>query len=282
MLDISKARSCPCIKEIIIYTPDVDFPEEIRQKRFYNSTEIGLIHLFHSEDYYWICKYLITPAEINEYLDFRENFYLADSHRSDLLPEQYVLGHFLETLDVKEVYAHYINNLKKIDTDSEDFDMSFLIERFSDKITLNKNTTDYYNIIKEIAKLNRFELKAFKDRFNWSRDKCSLEDYQIPTRMYAKRTDCAFVFIPLPSSKAENWRIALENYTFSQKYDMKANKCIGLIMFRRPTAKEYFELYWMFIESPWIFNKEEEDILKENYPFRKVRIEEVKNRYKKE
>ena len=66
-LNISNVRKNIDSKKIIIYKPNKDFSEEIRHKKFYESSEIGLIHLFHSEDYHWICKYLITPCEISNW-----------------------------------------------------------------------------------------------------------------------------------------------------------------------------------------------------------------------
>lgn len=283
VLDIKKALSCSCKKYIIIYTPDGEFTEERRNKRFHKSTKIGLIHLFHSEDYCLICKYLITPAEINEYLDFRERFYSVDPSRSDSLSEQYVLGHFLETLDVKEVCEHYIENLQKIDTSSKEFNLSSLIENFQDRIINNKGTTDYYSIVKEIAKLKRDELKDLKSMISYTRKECDSDDYCQPRRMYTKRTDCAFVLIPLPSLKSKNWEDVLSYFTCSHKYDVKAKKCIGLVMFRNPTDKYYFELRWGYSEYPWMFDSEEEDNLanlKMNELFAEVRVKEPENRYK--
>lgn len=103
-LDITKAKENFDPKKIIIYLPPSDFPESKRHLKFYESSKIGLIHLFHSEDYYWICKYLITPAEIKEYLNFREDLYSFDRTRSNALPEQYFLAHFLETLDADQAH----------------------------------------------------------------------------------------------------------------------------------------------------------------------------------
>src|SRR5690606_38009050 len=102
------------IYSVIVYTPSENFLEEKRQQKFYESKEVGLIHLFHSEDYYWICMYLLTPAEIEEYLCFREELYIRHKIINQL-PEQYVLGHFLETLNVDEINPQYIENLKSMD-----------------------------------------------------------------------------------------------------------------------------------------------------------------------
>lgn len=88
-LNITEAKKCTDVKNIIIYQPKNDFPEVLRRQKFYVSSQIGPVHLFHFEDYYWICKYLITPTEINQYLIFREELFLFNEQHSNTLPEQY-------------------------------------------------------------------------------------------------------------------------------------------------------------------------------------------------
>ena len=93
-LNIVNAQNCKTKRKIIIYDSHESFPEDLRQKKFYQSSKIGLVHLFYAEDYYWICKFLITPAEIDEYLEFREQYFLENKELSIQLPEQYFLAHF--------------------------------------------------------------------------------------------------------------------------------------------------------------------------------------------
>ena len=96
---------------------------------------------------------MLTPAEVEEYLGFREEFYDAQAKVIIHFPEQYVLAHFLETLAVDHIEPRYISNLKTLDQQSVDFNMSGVIENFTKNLTLVKGPTDYYAIIKEISKL---------------------------------------------------------------------------------------------------------------------------------
>lgn len=185
------------IQNIIIYSADTSFNEECRFIKCYQSDKIGLVNLFHIEDYYWVCKYLLTPAEIKEYLKFREELYINHSSIIDNLPEQYVLGHFLETPDASFIDPSFIDSLNKFNPDSKEFDLSFLLNEFEPKIKLQNTQTEYYPIIAEIAKLNREELTEFKRRFLRTIEQCKSNEYDLSYRMYLPRTDCAFVFIPL-------------------------------------------------------------------------------------
>jgi len=267
-------------RKVIIYTPNQNFSDEKRNLKFYESSQAGLIHLFHSEDYTWICKYLITPAEIEEYLGFRENLYQAQKKFIVALPEQYVLGHFLQTINVDHLDAKYINNLKIIDDEIEDFDMSGVINNFTKDLRFSGEVTEYYFIIREIAKLKRSELVEFKKRFVMAMEKCKLDTITTPYRIYTPRTDCAFVFIPLPKSRVNSWMNPLKNYTLAHKYTQKAGKGLGVaIMPFAEKGENYIDVNWIFVEQKWEHDPEMEELLDKNFPFRKVNTKEVTNRY---
>ncbi|WP_147296433.1 hypothetical protein [Lutibacter oceani] len=269
------------IKNIIIYTPNDNFSEDKRHLKFYESKIIGFIHLFHSEDYYWICKYLITPAEVEEYLTFREKLFQKHSNYLNNLPEQYVLGHFLETLDTSELKAEYINNLINIKPDSSEFNMSYIIDNFNKNIQGINEKTEYYPIIAEIAKLKRSELAEFKKRFIRTIEKCKENDIDLPYRIYVPRTDCGFVFIPLIKKASKHWKTALSNFTYAQKYDQKASKCVGLVIFENTiNDKVVLDMYWSFLKQDWEYDEEMEKRLYDSFPFRKVNTKLIENRYK--
>lgn len=281
-LDITKAKKIE-IKKIIIYSVNLDFPEELRNIKFYNSKHVGLIHLFHYEDYYWICKYLITPAEVNEYLSFRERLFLFNSEACNNLPEQYFLGHFFETPDANHFNIKYINNLKEYNIGNDDFDISKLVENFNQKMILSNSKTEYYPIIKEFAKLNRTELIEFKRLLSVSIEKTKEEDFIKPYRIYFPRTDCAIIFIPWANQHSKKWSNALHNLTMTHKYSSKASKAIGVVIFRNENDFEYFEMYWQYVEQNWEYDEEVEKHLLECEKleiFRTSKVKYVGNRYK--
>ena len=280
LLDISKAKESEDIKKIIIYSPNENFSEELRKNKFYDSSQVGLIHLFHSEDYYWICKYLITPAEINEYLDFREIFYLFNKEASKLLPEQYYLGHFLETTKADHFNSKYISNLTNKKQNVVDFDISRLIEDFSKNIRFLNSQTECYPIIKEISKLNRSELIEFKNSLSLSVEKSDKDEIILPYTIYIPRTDCGFIFIPLHSEGLDVCKTALYNYTMAHKYVSKARKCIGVVILTYKEDKSKNEFFWQLVDFKWQFDEEMERLLVDNYPFRKTILKLIDNRYK--
>lgn len=269
-INISEANPSNA-KKIIVYTSAESLPEEKRFLKFHRSKTVGLIHLFHSEDYEGICRFLFTPSEIDEYLSFRESLYEKHEQKLNSLPEQYVLGHFLESTDTDNLDLVYLENLKKLIKNESEFDVSFILDLFQERIVKIGNDDDYYFIIREIAKLDRAELKEFKLRFKLTLEKANSQTSVLPYRMSSVRTDCGFVFIPLEYKNSSVWQNALLNFTNAHKYEQKNSKCIGMIVCY-DSKKKFYDINWSYIENEWSYNEGMEKLLKENNPFRKVSL----------
>lgn len=280
-MNVKAANEVKDIKKIIIYSANVDFPETLRYQKFYESSDAGNIHLFHIEDYFYICKYLITPTEISEYLNFREDFLEFHKLAIHRVPEQYLLGHFFETLNVDHFNAKYIDNVQKYKKE-EDFDISGLIENFKQAVISSTSSVDthYYRIIKAIAKLHRFELIEFKKRISVAMEKCEKFEFITPYKMYSERTDCAFVFIPIHSINFQHAITALKNYTYAIKQDCRSQKALGVVIYRNPDNLEKIDTGWYFLDETWTFDPVMDKKLKENYPFRESINKKTKNPYK--
>ena len=271
--DLTKANRENPIK-LIIYSPGAKFPEEDRFLKFYTSKVVGKIHLFHKEDYLWICRYLITPFEIEEYLRFRKNLYEANRNELDNLPEQYVLGHYLETNEDIELNPSYVDNLKNLEADLESFNISPIVENFNRLILYSTGKSHYYYILKELAKLNRSDLRGFKQRYDLALEKAKNQEPDIPYRMTSLYSKCGFVFIPLEFTKKDKWENAVRNFSTLHKYEQKLDKVVGMVCYYNP-KKKYYDIYWTYINSVWEFEEDLEKIVKENFPLRSVKMEKT-------
>ena len=263
---------------LICYMPGENFVESLHYRKFYESSEVGLIHLFHAEDYMWICRYLITPAEIEEYLIFREALHRDQRNVINQLPEQYVLGHFLKTIETDHIKPEYINNIQKFVRDEiKDFDISHIVKQFEDKIVFGNTNTQYYFILQELALLNRADLKHFKTRFERTYEMAKKQEQVLPYRMYVPRTDCAFVFMPIRRCDHEHWQNGLNNITELHKYDSKAFRCVGLMMCHH--ENQMIDMWWSYLEGEHVQDDEFDKILQEQSPFREVNTKRYDNRY---
>ena len=60
------------VHKVVCYATVHELPDECRRKKFHISSTAGVIHLFSAHDYLGIVQTLLTPSELSEYLDFRE------------------------------------------------------------------------------------------------------------------------------------------------------------------------------------------------------------------
>ncbi|MFC5683951.1 hypothetical protein ACYE2N_02320 [Flavobacterium sp. MAHUQ-51] len=249
------------INKIIIYHADEKLKKEYKFMKFYESSINGNIHIFNIEDYHWICKYLITPTELDEYLKFRERIYFKHKLLMNNCPEQYLLGHFLNTEDVSFIKPEYIHTLTNLKEDVDEFDMSNFLDAFSNNIirSEHKESIEYHSIIKQISKLKRYELLEFKTRFLKTIEDCKLEERKLPYRFASLRTSCGFVFIPVNKVDHKKWEIMLKNITELFKYKHRLQNCIGITISKKG---EFIDINWGLISFEWESNSELEELIK--------------------
>jgi hypothetical protein len=255
---------------IVLYSPNEILPNEYKWKKFYLSSTAGFIHLITAEDYFGICRTLITPAEIREYLEFRQKICSKCEDRTNNLPEQSLLGQFLAGELVSEPRWDYTEYLLALTTKLENFDLSRMLHKFLEKtVKTFYEPLDYYRILKELAKLKRTELKEVKERLLLCINKSQEDQIIKPYRVTILRTGCGFVFCIVPKEMVGKSIIGLKNYTYAHKYDQKLTKCIGISVYR---DGDYLDIGWCLIEEEWFFDEVMEKKLKDSFPFREVKM----------
>jgi hypothetical protein len=264
-VDLSAAKENEFLK-IVIYEPNSSLIEQQRFVKFIESTSAGLVHLFHIEDYANLCKHLATPAELAEYLYFREELYEKHKDTLNELPEQYVLGHFFTTPNTDFIELPFIENIGKLKSDPADFDFSWVLNGFLERLVLFENgkKTDYYHIIKEIAKLRRQELAEFKKRFDATIKQVQTNHANLPFRFCLPRTGCGYVFVTLTTAQSRYWQNALFNTLETYRYKHKLQKCIGVVIYK---DGEYFQMNWGYQDAEWTYNADLEKAVKDEAEF---------------
>lgn len=253
------------VNKIIIYMPNSNLlSTEYYNLKIIDSKSTGRIHVFHVDVYKRITELLFTPAEIAEYLQFRERFYLRHNTLINDINENYILAHFLNTDDERIINYEYGNTLSQFLSNENKFEMSKMIRDFADKIINSNDSVKYYTILKEIAKLNRFELLEFKKRITESFNHVRRDTFSKPYRFYTSRTECGFVFIPLQNKFRMQWENALNNFTSIYKYKRQLQKCIGVLIYK---VNNYYEMFWTLHLYNWEFNNELEKALKNEYEY---------------
>lgn len=251
---------------LVVYAPTALLPTHCLRKKMHESQTAGLIHIFTINDYTSILPVLVTPSELRDYLEFREDIYKNYQETIESLSEEALLGQFLVGDNDNEPSIRYVKHLDNFRQNLEDFDITDILQNFSDRIVLQDNPYDHYQIIQELAKLNRNELKEVKSRFKLGLQNASNIDMDLPYRVVFPRTGCGFIFVPIPAL-APKQNNALQAFTNLHKYDQKLNKCIG-VSFKKDG--EFYDINWCIIESPWEYNAETSHQIEQYQPFGEV------------
>lgn len=261
--------SVESVHKLVLYKAHEFLPESCRKQKYHKSQTAGFIHIIPANDYLGIVTTLLTPTEVAEYLAFRE--LLLNSWEDDVLhlPEQALVGQYLSGESDQKPELNFVEYLHALEHRAEDWDISNIIRVFPDRITTNNAPTDYYYIVREIAKLKRNELREFKTRFQLSVEKANANEFVIPYRIAIPRTDCGFVFIPLTHDILKNRLLYLQNLTHAHKYEQRLSKCIGVSF--AIDEDGWYSIEWCYLEFQWQEDPEMENTLQQNNPFREVR-----------
>ncbi len=261
------------IHKVICYLANDNLPDECSARKFHRSKTAGIIHLIQAKDYLGIVRTLLTPPELSEYLYFREELIGKWDISVNIVPEPALVGQYLCGNTNISPSINFLDYLAALEHRIDEWDISGIIKNFPDRVTTDNESTDYYGIVTELAKLKRNELREFKKRFQLSMDKCRANKFAQPYRFACPRSDCGFVFIPIEKEFLHHRQQGLQNFTYGCKYDLKRSKCIGVSF--APEEGGWYSVEWCFIEFPWEFDAELERRLKENNPFREVRTAEL-------
>lgn len=255
------ANKLAAIHKVALYS----LSKPIAFKSHHVSATAGFIHVFNVHDYEGILGTLLTPAEVFNYLSWRE-YRLNTNVHAEVIPEKSLLGYFLRGSEAVPPSVEDTKWVNELQHHAEEWDVSGILHRFLERSTDGVDDTKYHRIIAEVAKLDRFALKEFKKRFKWAMEMARDDKFSLPSRFSIPRTDCSFVFIPLERVRRNNRRIALKNLTNANKYEQKVSKCVGLSFVADDDG--WFTVDWSFIDRPWEYDLELEEQLQKSNPFR--------------
>lgn len=262
------------LHKVIVYQANDLLPREWKQRKYHESKRAGIIHLLEATDYFGILRTFVTPAEVAEYLGYREQLARDWGTILESVPEQALVGHYLRNLpDLKPTleFVQFLAELEKQDDD--EWNISKIITLFPDRRTTpQKGPTEYYAIIKELAKMYRTDMRVFKERFTLSMKKALSETVVDPYRFVAS-TGCGFIFIPIQRKDMEKRDELLRAFTHLHKYDMKLDRCIGL-SFTAEEATGFCDVQWCRVEFPWHEDERTRHFIKE-HPLRPLKAHRV-------
>ncbi len=219
------------LHKIIIYSPNDELPPECFNKKFHDSAKGGIIHLFPEQVYKGLVRSLLTPTELSDYLVFRENLikrWRAEMNDLTYVIEAALLGQYLhndiESKPDNSYKGYYPKHVGNQNSTVQDWDMSGVLHKAFERA---EEKDEYYFWMKEIAKLNRFELKEFKTRWFLVLKNARQGQGTLPNYLFSSRIDCLFIFLPILEADKEQVIKKTEAWVALEKYRHQANRCLG-------------------------------------------------------
>ncbi|NQU05300.1 MAG: hypothetical protein HQ568_04340 [Calditrichaeota bacterium] len=268
--------------KLVIYGCCHELPNNCKNIKSHRSRTAGFIHIININDYSEICTLLKTPAEITEYLNFREK-YLETILNAKEQPEKSLLGRFIlsdkvpnmeydvENIDFSNIFDGLIN-------DEHLWDISFLLKELSDRRYFEegvKDSSDYYFTLLEFLWLRRSELRELRARIKRAVLAVKNNKFVKPFSFINIKRSCGFVIIPIDEDLFDQRLSGLKELTKARKYENRLEKCIGVSISRKDSV---FFFDYVFLRFTWVRDLEMERTLTENYPFRELK-EKINYRY---
>ena len=178
---IASAVDTEAIIKIVVFKGGVDLPLNCVRHRFHGSRTAGFIHVIAASDWHNIMHTLVTPREIADYLRMRESMSRAHAAQVRAVSEKALVGQFIADAHSAPPTAAFEGVVDRVVDDRESFDILRFLNLFGDRIIsdappgtitladLHGADVVYYPIIRELAKLPRTDVAAFKERFELAR-----------------------------------------------------------------------------------------------------------------
>jgi len=250
------------IHNLIIYHLNEDPHPDVAGVKMYNCADGTFVHIISSIDYKYLCHFLMTLAEMNQYLDFRKR--LLSQLIDKRVPEQYIFAHFLQCPDCLDFQPELLTACaalcQQLDDENSKISMQSFIAHLGS--TLKVDDPNYRIIVRELAKMDRREIETFKERLLAVLES---EPKALPftlKRFASRRTDTGYVLMKLRRDQESNWVNALQNLTLQFKYKHRLSRCLGVIVMHTD-ADHMIDLNWAYAEGPWVYDQALEDLCRQ-------------------
>ena len=212
-----------------------------------------------------ICQYLVTPAEVAEYLSWRERVLKSSDAAS--VSEAALLGQYMLD-DASSPAERFAQALVGLRNDVSGFDLSFILANLADHVDSASKAdlgTQYYPLMKLLARMTRSELRLLKERLKYALTAVTDDRVELPARFVSPKLKCGVVVVPVAGAHFANRQVALRNFSILAKYEYQTDMQIGIAV-----AKQGGDVIidWYYLESPWSHDREIEEALRDRYPFR--------------
>jgi len=240
-----------------------------RPPRFTSSRIAGFVHIMQDSDYFAICEDLVTPSELADYLQFRQEILSRPHPVPPNVSETALLGQYLFEEQDAPADARYEMAGRTLKGDPAAWVFSYVIENLNTQMARRDEESVesvYQRILAEIAQLGRSELRELRAQLRLSLEAVRADRFELPYRVTSVRSQCGFLVLPGSAELRLRARETLEGLSAASKYELQLEKQVSVAMWR---SGQIIDIDWLYTEGPNLPNEKLDHHLERAYPFRR-------------
>jgi hypothetical protein len=239
-----------------------------RAARFKKNKNGGFVHVLRDAEYFEITAHFITPAALNDYFGFRRDILISWDPTLTAVSEAALIGQYLSE-DYSSAPDERFERAARSHSGPTACEFAFVLDSLATSIASQEGEyadTEGYEILTELARLNRHELRALKQQVRLALESVRANRFELPHRIVSARTGCGFLVLPLTSEFHDRTFFALESLSYASKYELDLEKQVGIGMWRE---SEFVDIQWLFLNGRNLPDTYLDERLARGYPFRR-------------
>jgi hypothetical protein len=239
-----------------------------RAARFKKNKKGGFVHILRDVDYFAVAHHFVTPAELLEYFEFRRDVLVNWDPPVTAVSEAALIGQYLLE-DYSSPPDERFERAARARGGPTACEFSFVLDSLATTIASQNDDyadTDCYEILSELARLERHELRALKQQVRLSLEAVRGNRFEQPYRIASARTGCGFLVLPVTREFRDRALEALSSLCRASKYELDLDRHVGIGMWKN---SEFVDIEWIFLSGNNLPNPDLDQRLARSYPFRR-------------
>ncbi|HEV7596397.1 MAG TPA: hypothetical protein VGO33_15475 [Gemmatimonadaceae bacterium] len=239
-----------------------------RAARFKKNRAGGFVHILRDAEYFQIVHHFVTPAELTDYFGFRRDILINWDPAAAAVSEAALIGQYLLE-EYSSPPAERFESASRSRGGPTACEFSFVLDSLASSIASQESDyadTDFYDVLAELARLARYELRALRQQFRLALEAVRSNRFELPYRIASAR-GAGFLVLPLTKEFHTRALGALRSLSEACKYELDLDRQIGIGMWRN---SEFVDIEWMFLNGRNLPDPDLDERLAHNYPFRRA------------
>ena len=240
-----------------------------RAARFKKNRNGGFVHILRDADYFEIAHHFVTPAELIDYFGFRRDILINWDPAATAVSEAALIGQYLLE-DYSSAPDERFEGASRSRGGPTACEFSFVLDSLAADISSQEGDfadTDCYEILSELARLARYELRALKQQVRLALEAVRANRFELPFRIASSRTGGGFLVLPVTKEFNDRAYQALQSLSLASKYELNLERQVGIGMWRN---SEFIDIEWIFLNGSNLSDPDLDERLAHSYPFRRA------------